>query len=58
MTVRIRQSMVIDSTDESAMTWAMNWVKAWTSHGWDKAGMWSDNGETVAEVYCEIEVGE
>lgn len=57
MTVRIRQSMTIDSTDESAMTWAMSWVKAWTSQGWEKAGLWRDNGETVAEICCETEVG-
>lgn len=58
MTVRIRQSMVIDSTSKAALNWAKAWVEAWTTHGWEKAGTWSDNGDTVAEVTCEIEVGE
>ena len=60
MTVRIRQSMVITPAGENgaALKWARDWVKAWTAIGWEKAGIWSESGEVVAEIFCETEVGD
>lgn len=60
MTIRIRQSMVITPSGdtEAALKWARDWVNAWTAMGWHKAGIWSESGEVVAEIFCETEVGD